>query len=75
MSTILLDCKVPRPNNAHVTLIGNKTTFGESASISCWTGYNPKVNSNVMCLSNGSWEKWTDCEIVGKKNYILKMID
>ncbi|XP_060570002.1 uncharacterized protein LOC132728362, partial [Ruditapes philippinarum] len=60
----IVDCKVPKPNNAIVTLIGNKTTFGESASISCWTGYNPKVNSNVMCLSNGSWEKWTVCEIV-----------
>ena len=62
-----VDCGLPKPDNAHVKLLENKTTFGETAVISCWTGYTPKHSSNIMCLSNGTWEKWQECKITGKE--------
>ncbi|XP_053387316.1 uncharacterized protein LOC128551050 [Mercenaria mercenaria] len=64
----IIDCSDPEPDFADVTLLGNKTTFGETAVISCWTGYTPTTNTLVSCLANGTWEEWPDCEIVDCDN-------
>ncbi|XP_053386930.1 uncharacterized protein LOC123542087 [Mercenaria mercenaria] len=58
------DCGYPSVSYAEVTLPDNKTTYGETARLSCWTGYALTGNPAVTCLSNGSWEIMPTCTIV-----------
>ncbi|XP_045179635.2 deleted in malignant brain tumors 1 protein-like [Mercenaria mercenaria] len=60
----IVDCGLPLPLNADVTLPGNKTTYSEIAVISCLVGYRPDGSSPVSCLANGTWESWPTCTII-----------
>jgi hypothetical protein len=64
------DCGIPNPGNAQATLTENKTTYGETAVVSCYDGYQPGGSYLVSCLANGTWETWPECTSVG--NYISK---
>ncbi|XP_053376387.1 uncharacterized protein LOC123533517 isoform X2 [Mercenaria mercenaria] len=58
----IIDCGTPKPDNASVSLPEGKTTYGNSAIISCLEGYNPLGSTPVSCLANGSWEVWPKCK-------------
>ncbi|XP_053386927.1 uncharacterized protein LOC123542089 isoform X2 [Mercenaria mercenaria] len=58
------DCGYPSVPYTSVSLPNNKTTFGETILISCWTGYTLTGSPTVTCLSNGNWEMMPSCIIV-----------
>ncbi|XP_060591771.1 sushi, von Willebrand factor type A, EGF and pentraxin domain-containing protein 1-like [Ruditapes philippinarum] len=60
-SCIIKDCDIPNPVNAQATLTENKTTYGETAVVSCYDGYQPGGSYLVSCLANGTWETWPEC--------------
>ncbi|XP_053387660.1 deleted in malignant brain tumors 1 protein-like [Mercenaria mercenaria] len=57
------DCGYPSAPYADMSLSDNKTTYGETVLVTCWTGYTLSGSSTVKCLSNGSWEMMPTCTI------------
>jgi hypothetical protein len=70
LNIFISDCGIPNLVNAEATLSENKTTYGETAVVSCYDGYQPGGSYLVSCLANGTWETWPECTSVG--NYISK---
>ncbi|XP_060602666.1 scavenger receptor cysteine-rich type 1 protein M130-like, partial [Ruditapes philippinarum] len=60
----LIDCGIPNLVNAEATLSENKTTYGETAVVSCYDGYQPGGSYLVSCLANGTWKTWPECTSV-----------
>ncbi|XP_052784322.1 uncharacterized protein LOC128220099 isoform X2 [Mya arenaria] len=58
----IVDCGPIETEHAHVN-IGNITTFGEIALVSCDIGYLPVGTTPVKCLANGTWSGIPSCDI------------
>ena len=52
--------------HGHIDFTNADTTFGQSVSVTCNTGYDLFGGHTIQCLADGSWSKTVSCVIKGE---------